>query len=654
MANEIKNTTNNPYSMFKFDSSYLTPAYSKQSVTVQKPASIEDKTDVFIKEDPKSKSNNKVIKGALLAFGALSIFAGAIYFLKKGKIPTDNNCKLNFINFEHVKNTVAQQSDKLKHESLVPKFNPLNLETLSRQGNDSDFEKLYSLFRYEKLGIESDTPIFPDVIFLKGSNTNAQGLGEIIASYFDSKINRVRYPEGKLDEFLQYLSKLADEISQSGEKTPKRNFFLIDNFSKFIEDLEDSGSEGKKGVFLEFLQKSFGKNKTSIIADMTDKSKFNDISASAMSVDFKNTINLQKVVDDLEKMFDFKKNAFFNALSKIENKPQNMDYPFWCRQYFSSETKKENIVLDGVNQKLKQQFLKQLSAHSGERFETFDLSALSLDELINAAQKYKTNFDISGTDTILHLQNLEDYIGKHNAGSSEFEKLCDFLNSCYEKYNIRAAYNMTGHKKVPQEFLELECGNSVLKIPNLSGDFEKIQQEILKNIDELDFSNIAKNYVNELKQYAQFLAMEKTERLIQDDVFTNILLHGKSKQALDNIADSIKKLFNLNNAQVNFDIKNPDASIDLIVKELKEAKELYEKTGKRTLLTIENLDELLVDTDSLSSRRYISRIKNMTENSVKNNYTTIMIKTTKPLEDFEEASIGDQRFGLKIKLKGEN
>ena len=91
----------------------------------------------------------------------------------------------------------------------------------------------------------------------------------------------------------------------------------------------------------------------------------------------------------------------------------------------------------------------------------------------------------------------------------------------------------------------------------------------------------------------------------------------------------------------------------MIVKELKKAKELYEKTGKRTLLTIENLDELLVDTDSLTSRSRIARIKNMAENSVKNNYTTIMIKTTKPLEDFEEASIGTQRFGLKIKLKGE-
>ena len=653
MANEIKNTTNNPYSMFKFDSSYLTPAYSKQSVTVQKPAGMADKTDAFIKENPKNKSN-KVIKGALMAFGALSIFAGAIYFLKKGKIPTENNCKLNFINFEHVKNTVAQQSDKLKHESLVPKFNPLNLETLSRQGNDSDFEKLYSLFRYEKLGIESDTPIFPDVIFLKGSNTNAQGLGEIIASYFDSKINRVRYPEGKLDEFLQYLSKLADEISQSGEKTPKRNFFLIDNFSKFIEDLQNSGAEDKKGIFLEFLQKSFGKNKTSILVDIADKSKFNDISASAMSVDFKDTINLQKVADDLEKMSNFKKNAFFNALSKIENKPQNMDYPFWCMQYFSAETKKENIVLDGINQKLKQQFLKHLSAYSGERFETFDLSTLSLDELINAAQKYKTNFDISDKDTILHLQNLEDFTSRYKTDSAEFEKLCDFLNSCYEKYNIRALYDVTDAKNIPQELLGLGCGSSVLKIPNLSRDSEKLQQEILKNIDELDFSGIAKSYVSELELYAQFLAMERAEGLIQGETFANILLYGKSKQALDNIAGSIKKLFNLNNAQVNFDIKNPDASIDLIVKELKKAKELYEKTGKRTLLTIENLDELLVDTDSLSSRKYISRIKNMTENSVKNNYTTIMIKTTKPLEDFEEASIGDQRFGLKIKLNGEN
>lgn len=653
MTNDIKNTTNNPYSMFKFDSAYLTPAQPKQSVISQKPAAIADKTDVFIKETPKSKSN-KVIKGGLLAFGALSIFAGAIYFLKKRKIPTDNNCKLNFINFEHVKNTVAGQRDKLKNKSLVPKFNPLNLETLSRQSSDSDFEKLHSLFRYEKFGIESDTPIFPDVIFLKGDNTNTQGLGEIIASYFDSKINRVKYPEGKLDEFLQYLSKLADDISQSNKKAPKRNFFLIDNFSKFIEDLQNSGSEDKKGIFLEFIQKSFSENKTSIIANIADKSRFNDISASAMSVDFKDTISLQKIADDLEKMSNFKKNAFFNALSEIENKPQNTDYPFWCRQYFSAETKKENIVLEGINQKLKQQFLKHLTAHSSERFETLDLSSLSLDELINAAQKYKTNFDISDKDTILYLQNLEDYIGKHNVGSSEFEKLCDFLNSCYEKYNIRALYDVTDAKNIPQELLGLGCGSSVLKIPNLSRDSEKLQQEILKNIDEFDFSNIAKNYVNELKQYTQLLAMERAEGLTQGETFANILLYGKSKQALDNIAGSIKKLFNLNNAQVNFDIKNPDASIDLIVKELKKAKELYEKTGKRTLLTIENLDELLVDTDSLTSRSRIARIKTMAENSVKNNYTTIMIKTTKPLEDFEEASIGEQRFGLKIKLKGEN
>lgn len=653
MTNDIKNTTNNPYSMFKFDSAYLTPVQSKQSATLQKSPAMVDKADEFIKESPKSKSS-KVIKGALLAFGALGIFTGAIYFLKKGKIPTDNNCKLNFINFEYVKNTVAGQRDKLKNKSLVPKFNPLNLETLSRQSSDSDFEKLHSLFRYEKFGIESDTPIFPDVIFLKGDNTNTQGLGEIIASYFDSKINRVKYPEGKLDEFLQYLSKLADDISQSNKKAPKRNFFLIDNFSKFIEDLQNSGAEDKKGIFLEFLQKSFGKNKTSILVDIADKSRFNDISASAMSIDFKDTINLQKVADDLEKMSDSKKNAFFNALSKIENKPQNTDYPFWCRQYFSAETKKENIVLEGINQKLKQQFLKHLTAHSSERFETLDLSSLSLDELINAAQKYKTNFDISDKDTILYLQNLEDYIGKHNVGSSEFEKLCDFLNSCYEKYNIRALYDVTDAKNIPQELLGLGCGSSVLKIPNLSRDSEKLQQEILKNIDEFDFSNIAKNYVNELKQYTQLLAMERAEGLTQGETFANILLYGKSKQALDNIAGSIKKLFNLNNAQVNFDIKNPDASIDLIVKELKKAKELYEKTGKRTLLTIENLDELLVDTDSLTSRSRIARIKTMAENSVKNNYTTIMIKTTKPLEDFEEASIGEQRFGLKIKLNGEN
>ena len=61
MTNDIKNTTNNPYSMFKFDSAYLTPAQSKQSVISQKPAAMADKADEFIKESPKSKSSKREI-----------------------------------------------------------------------------------------------------------------------------------------------------------------------------------------------------------------------------------------------------------------------------------------------------------------------------------------------------------------------------------------------------------------------------------------------------------------------------------------------------------------------------------------------------------------------------------------------------------------
>ena len=72
----------------------------------------------------------------------------------------------------------------------------------------------------------------------------------------------------------------------------------------------------------------------------------------------------------------------------------------------------------------------------------------------------------------------------------------------------------------------------------------------------------------------------------------------------------------------------------------------YQASGMRTLL----FDELLTNDDTLEGRAMIGRFKNFIENISQKYHTTVLMKTNKDLGDFEEASIGDQRFDLKIKI----
>ena len=87
------------------------------------------------------------------------------------------------------------------------------------------------------------------------------------------------------------------------------------------------------------------------------------------------------------------------------------------------------------------------------------------------------------------------------------------------------------------------------------------------------------------------------------------------------------------------------------LKKILKASELeYQKTGKRTIVEVHNLDELLTH-KTKENVRTIAHFKSFAELASEKFHTTILMRTDKPLENFESASIGPNRFLVKLKIK---
>ena len=106
----------------------------------------------------------------------------------------------------------------------------------------------------------------------------------------------------------------------------------------------------------------------------------------------------------------------------------------------------------------------------------------------------------------------------------------------------------------------------------------------------------------------------------------------------------------MNYKKIDFSKDNNFDTWESILKLAEQAKTDFETTGKRTFIELGNIDELLINFDTIENRRNIAKLKNFTENCAKNYNTTLIFHTTKDLDDFEPASIAPHRFGLKIKL----
>ena len=130
-----------------------------------------------------------------------------------------------------------------------------------------------------------------------------------------------------------------------------------------------------------------------------------------------------------------------------------------------------------------------------------------------------------------------------------------------------------------------------------------------------------------------------------------ILLYGENEAKIES---ALRCFINccdfLNYKKITFSKENASQSIRELVKYAKEAEERFKNTNTRTLIELENLDEILTD-KSEENMKNIAQFKSLIERLSEEFHTTVITKTCKPLTSFEEASLATHRFGIQYEIK---
>lgn len=636
--NSIQSTNQDPFAMFRTKNTGVNLAHSN-SVLSNNAATMQDE---FINSQQKPKK----LKSALLIGSAISATAAfGIYLFKKHKLPkniTPSNPDLNTSKFElfdssDVKKVLSSiyEKEKIKLESSVRGLDEYGFSIVGKRKKIPNFENLQHLVASEKIGIRIGEFTVPDIVLLKGVDENSHAIQDIVASSLGFEVKSLKYAKNDLTDFMQYFEKFKSKAPQNDV----RRFLNIENFSDFLDDIKQTGAKNEQSIFADFIENCSIKNKVTIIADSKIQSKLSEFSARGMVLDFTNKIDMQDLTSDVSTLESMRLGKSLREsamiLNELKIKPENnSNLGLYIEGHLSKMPDGRSISIVSASEKQAEEFIEDLSSQLGAPFVKIDLVEGLGEKLLQTAQKAEKRYQITGEETFLYLKNTKK--------SSELQ---DFLNTCYEKYHIKAAYNNAQNASAER----LNCDSISFNLPLLSSDFKKIQQGMLDLMQQNDFSFLPDNEVKTIQKYISTIASEQSGIPVSEDAFQNIILMG-SRKVVGITANSLKKTLNINNASVNIDASRPHKILEDVTIKLNEAEAVFKNTGKRTLLELENLDELLTNDTTSESRSLIGKIKGILENSNQKYHTTILMKTDKALDAFEEASIGDQRFGLKIKL----
>ena len=238
---------------------------------------------------------------------------------------------------------------------------------------------------------------------------------------------------------------------------------------------------------------------------------------------------------------------------------------------------------------------------------------------------------LGGDET--HLQDIAEYLWNvpNEEIKTHFAQQKGFLGFT-SKEKTQQAYD----KVIP--YVE-SVRQKVLKLSSQKQELE------LKKIDALSELTEQKN-----KLSTAFQLMDMKDKGEGDFPYLNgILLYGDAKANREKLFTWIKEDTGCPIEVIQYDENAPQDSIAYTASAMEKAETTYQATKVRTIIVLEDIDKLLTDYSTRQKRQLIGMFKSLSEVAAQKYHTTFIINTDSPVEDFEPASIGGQRFKL-IKL----
>ena len=600
---------------------------------------------------PKAEKNRDSHK-LLLALGGLAVLgSGALLVynsLKRGKIASTNNYSL-----ERIDKFIKRLPEELKMswQNRIKKL-PLDKSEFVKAlvNKKQDILPLEYLFKLKELRLQN-VPDLPPLINLENiSAEKAKNITQILSGKYKTAYSSTKYTNGFMDEFFGTLTKISQSAKENYKNNKQYTFLNIENIDTLLNDLSKPNNEEYLNKFRELIASNTnnrliyvtnGKNKELESLQHMKLIFTDEIKTIDLSGDLADFSRLQSDIESIkhdkimESLSDYLDDSIVQTLSHFAWKIDKSDILFF----------------DNVTSKTANQFLEKLQTIVDDKFVNIDANkegfAKLNEEILAELPKAKDLYNRENKYTYFYLDGLEDLVSKTEKDSEDFIKFKEIIKNSIEGSNLRLIIK----NEKQNEVLNSLKNNDTISIKFIKGfEFGKLYKETIEKIDQCDFSYIDKNQF--IQEYVNSFVTEKAGLQAFGPDGNGILLYGPAEKTRI-IADSIRKSLDVNYKEYDF-LENGNTDMLKAVFDLKKilkASELeYQKTGKRTIVEVHNLDKLLTS-KTKKDLITIAHFKSFAELASEKFHTTILMRTDKPLENFESASIGPNRFLVKLKIK---
>jgi len=602
------------------------------------------------KEVKKAKNNDKLFLAlgtlALIVIGGISY--KKIHSAKMLKKSNSNNSNAITQADSFLQNYIENfskklpQSDFFRFNDELKKLNFPKYDIIDFLKNDDAKSFVKYILAAKKSGLNKYLEL-PRTLMLGNLDSKAKDVSKIFATALDSNFASTKYTKGHMNQFIESLNEFSSTALKTYDQDQTHTFLHFDNASEFLGDLKLKENEQYKIRFDKIIAKN-QENKIVYIVDNNATAQLTTDSILKLDFDARiNTADLTKDIEEVEFQLGHK------LLSKVEKANKELfehiqpdqQSVFLIKSLLMDNIPQKVFIANSTDKSAVDKAITLIISKTNNTYEKIDCREISdlSSYLAKSGEKAEELYKRTGKRTFLYFDNLE-----------QSQQINDFIGTASEKYHIIPILNAQNNEILSKLNL---TENQILKM----NFWDKGQKAMLDSL-ELMKEKMKKNdfsHVNNLDYFINmFINPIAAERAGKNgstaQIDNGILLHGS-----DNLtritADAIKNTVDANYVKVTFNKDKPTDIIDRIIDVSEKAEEIFQQTRKRTILEAEGLDQMLTNKNSTQAMDNISEFKSIAEDLSERYHTTLIMRTDKPLEQFEAASIASNRLGLHIKVK---
>lgn len=585
-----------------------------------------------------SDNTKNMQKKLILALSGLAVLgATAIYIYKGGK--SDNAV------IDYAKENILNFADCIKSINKLSKEKRTNFE----QASSTIFRKLSKIQNYVKTPKENITilqfltankkvkinslPSFPNFVYMTGIEDDfAKSMTNILADVYEAKFKSRKYTQGYAKEFIEMMKELAQK-TKAEEKT---TFIHFENLGTLIDDINKPENKELLSEFKAIISA----NKDNNIVYFVNKNLNHELyPRKQINLEFMNSATSSAFKEELEQLAD--KGATEKSQLESDIIKELSVFMHKIDAYSIATNSDQNILLLNNSQgNLIDSLLERLTYITEDSHKkiitdgTIKDLVKNIKEEITKAQEYFTR---TQNKTFVTIDNLETLLSKSDINAEEFKELSELFKTIKDNH-ITIVLPHSNSEKIKQ----LLSNNQFVK--NVAFDKENLR-EYFFNYEALGKNG--ESFKQRLNMLSQLIDIEKSGQKMNNG--NGIFLYGNAEK-IDKAEMIIKNTLDVNFQELIYDPKQPFESIKKLVEIAEKCEADYPTTRKRTMIKLVDWEKLLTDEESQESRRMLGKFKQFVEHCSERYHTTVLLKTTRAMEEFEDASIASHRFETQFKL----